>query len=267
MIKGTGWLPDLPDWRDYVYDGDGEQVSDEPLALSTKQSPVDYFSDKVLDQGYLGSCVWNGIASMVRYERYLAGLPDLELSRLFGYYFTRRLQGWEDFDSGCFIRDAFIVLDADGCVPETDWAYDDGEERFRERPPQILLHEALGNQVDSIGAAVGSTLRYLRLPHEEARVYRCLDSGHPFVFGATLYDSFDSAQVADTGVVPMPGRNERTIGGHLMTACSRKIKPGYITTLNSWDYPWGDGGFCHIPVEYLLNPNLCDDLWTLRPSA
>ena len=42
----------------------------------------------------------------------------------------------------------------------------------------------------------------------------CLAEGFPFVFGFTVYESFESQEVARTGVVQMPQPNERSIGGH-----------------------------------------------------
>jgi len=33
-------------------------------------------------------------------------------------------------------------------------------------------------------------------------------AGYPFVFGFTVYESFESEQVAQTGIVPMPGSGE-----------------------------------------------------------
>ena len=38
----------------------------------------------------------------------------------------------------------------------------------------------------------------------------------PFIFGFTVYESFESDAVARTGNVPMPEGDERTLGGHAM---------------------------------------------------
>ena len=33
---------------------------------------------------------------------------------------------------------------------------------------------------------------------------------------------------------------------------------------NSWGHQWGDGGYCYIPYEYMMNPNLnCNDSWVI----
>ncbi len=46
----------------------------------------------------------------------------------------------------------------------------------------------------------------------------CLAEGFPFVFGFTVYESFESAQVARTGVLNMPKPNEKLVDGHIVLA-------------------------------------------------
>ena len=46
----------------------------------------------------------------------------------------------------------------------------------------------------------------------------CLADGFPFVFGFTVYDSFESAAVARTGVLQMPKPREGVVGGHAVLA-------------------------------------------------
>ena len=33
---------------------------------------------------------------------------------------------------------------------------------------------------------------------------------------------------------------------------------------NSWGSDWGLNGYCLMPFEYLLNPQLAGDFWTVR---
>ena len=46
----------------------------------------------------------------------------------------------------------------------------------------------------------------------------CLADGCPIVFGFSVYESFESADVAHTGVVPLPPRGETLVGGHAVVA-------------------------------------------------
>ena len=45
-----------------------------------------------------------------------------------------------------------------------------------------------------------------------------LAAGFPFVFGFTVYESFESDAVAKSGMVEMPGETESVVGGHAVMA-------------------------------------------------
>jgi len=95
----------------------------------------------------------------------------------------------------------------------------------------------------------------------------CLASGYPFVFGFTVYDSFESQQVAQTGVVPMPGSTEQVLGGHCVVAVGYDDSQQRFIVRNSWGADWGIQGYCTMPYAYLTDPNLASDFWTIRLVA
>jgi C1A family cysteine protease len=92
----------------------------------------------------------------------------------------------------------------------------------------------------------------------------CLANGYPFVFGFTVYQSFESAAVAQTGIVPMPAPGEQVLGGHCVLAVGYDDNQRRFIVRNSWGPSWGVAGYCTMPYEYLINPNLASDFWTLR---
>ena len=114
----------------------------------------------------------------------------------------------------------------------------------------------------------------------------CLATGYPVVFGFSVYDSFESDYVALNGNVPLPSSLESVIGGHAVLAMGYNdgpdipIVPNLIvpsksnvkytwpskTVLcqNSWGNTWGITGFFTIPYEYLSNPDMASDFWTIR---
>ena len=96
---------------------------------------------------------------------------------------------------------------------------------------------------------------------------RLLAEGYPFVFGFTVYESFESQSVADTGVVPMPGSGEAVLGGHCVVAVGYDDSKRQFIIRNSWGTGWGLNGYCLMPYEYLLNPRLASDFWTIRTGA
>jgi C1A family cysteine protease len=92
----------------------------------------------------------------------------------------------------------------------------------------------------------------------------CLASGYPFIFGFTVYESFESEEVARTGRAPMPGGVERAIGGHAVVAVGYEEAHQRFLVRNSWGDGWGMKGYFTIPYTYLLQPDLSRDFWTIR---
>jgi C1A family cysteine protease len=94
-----------------------------------------------------------------------------------------------------------------------------------------------------------------------------LASGYPFVFGFSVYQSFESPQVAKTGHVPMPAPTEKQIGGHAVVAVGYDDSNQWFLVRNSWGASWGMKGYFSIPYSYLTDNNLSDDFWTIRLVA
>ena len=92
----------------------------------------------------------------------------------------------------------------------------------------------------------------------------CLNEGFPFVFGFTVFPSFESDEVAGNGEVPMPGAGEQTLGGHAVMAVGYDDQKQAFIVRNSWGPTWGLGGYCYMPYAYLLDDNLSDNFWVIR---
>ena len=125
------------------------------------------------------------------------------------------------------------------------------------RPPPADYREALQSR------AVG----YSRLVQNANLLKGCLASGFPFVFGFTVYESFESQAVAQSGVVPMPSSGEQVVGGHAVLAVGYDDSTQRFIVRNSWNTNWGMAGYCTMPYAYVTDPNLADDLWTIRLIA
>ena len=55
-----------------------------------------------------------------------------------------------------------------------------------------------------------------------------LSNRQTIAFGFTVYESFESSAVAKTGVVPMPSRREKQLGGHeVLLVGYLKAEPNY----------------------------------------
>ncbi len=206
----------------------------------------------VYDQGQLGSCTGNAIAGAIEFERLKQGLSDFVPSRLFIYYNERVIEHTVNSDSGAQIRNGIKVVAKLGAPPETDWPYDIN--KFTEKPPASAFQDAAKDRASSY--------------HRVARVLNqfkgCLASGYPFVLGFTVYDSFESAQVAHTGQLNMPQPGEKVVGGHAVVAVGYDDAHQRFIIRNSWGDTWGMKGYFTMPYQYLMEANLSDDFWTIR---
>lgn len=105
---------------------------------------------------------------------------------------------------------------------------------------------------------------YSRVDQDVSQLKACLAAGYPFVFGITVYESFESDAVAHSGVIPMPGDGETALGGHAVMAAGYDEASARFLVRNSWGSDWGMGGYFAIPYAYLTDGNLADDFWTVR---
>lgn len=243
-----GWIPDLPDRRDRIY-------AAPPAVLAALPTSVDLRSGcpSVYDQGELGSCTANAIAGALEFDLLKQHAPDVFVpSRLFVYYNERAIEGTVDEDAGAMIRDGIKSVGKQGAPPEPLWPYEIG--KFRTRPSAKAY----------AAAALHQALQYQRLTPTAAQLRGCLASGDPFVFGFTVYESFESAAVAKTGHVPMPGASERALGGHAVMAVGYDDAKSWFIVRNSWGAGWGMRGYFTMPYAYVLDASLCDDFWTVR---
>ena len=246
--KWYGWLPDLPDRRDFLYSAVAPKIAKLPpkVDLRPSCSPIE-------DQGNLGSCTANALIGALEFLEKKDGVNFFDLSRLFVYYNERAYEGTIDQDSGAFIRDGVKSLSKLGVCPEKQWPYKIAS--FKKKPPPACYSQAKKHRITS----------YRRLNSvEEMRM--CLADGYPFVFGFTVYESFESAQVAKTGVLNLPLPKEKTLGGHAVMAAGYDDSQERFIVRNSWNTDWGMKGYFTMPYDYLSDRNLSDDFWTIRAS-
>jgi C1A family cysteine protease len=246
-VARYGWIPDLPDQRDHLYAAPGETLAVLPPSADLRaQCPPVY------DQGQLGSCTANAIAAAIEFDRLREKLPDFTPSRLFIYYNERAIEGTVGTDSGAQIRDGIKSVAQQGACAEADWPYDIA--RFTEKPPAKAYSDA----------KLDRAVSYQRLVQNLGQMKGCLASGFPFVFGFSVYQSFESQQVAQTGHAPMPGPGEQLVGGHAVMAVGYDDSRQWLLVRNSWGTGWGIAGYFTLPYAYVTQPSLAADFWTIR---
>ena len=89
---------------------------------------------------------------------------------------------------------------------------------------------------------------YSRVAQDVSQLKACLAAGYPFVLEITVYESFESDAVANTGVVPMPGDAETALGGHAVMAAGYDDASARFLVRNSWGSDWGMGGYSPFPM-------------------
>ena len=247
-ISRYGWIPDLPDQRDHLY-----AAPPRVLAVLPAKADLRPHCPPVLDQGELGSCTANAIANAFRFDEMKQKVAKpMAPSRLFIYYNERAMEGTTGSDAGAMIRDGIKSIVKQGACPETEWPYDIA--KFARKPPAKAYKDALRHQA----------LSYQRVAQTLPQLKGCLAAGYPFVFGFSVYESFESQAVAKSGKMPIPASGEKCLGGHAVLAVGYDDASQRVTVMNSWSAGWGDKGCFYMPYAYIGSNGLADDFWTVR---
>lgn len=231
-----GWIPDLPDQRDFYFAAPVAVQASLPPAVDLRQN-----CPPVYDQGQLGSCTGNGVAGALQFDALKERLQDTSTpSRLFIYYNERAIEGSVDSDAGAQIRDGIKTVASTGACDETRWPY--VVAKFAHKPP-AKCYTAAKNQ---------RAITYSRVSQSLSHLKGCLAAGFPIVFGFTVYESFENASVAGSGKVPMPGSGEAVVGGHCVMAVGYEGANQTFTIRNSWGEGWGMAGYGTMPTPTCL---------------
>lgn len=206
----------------------------------------------ILDQGGLGSCAANAIAQGLRasmLHESTPGWPQLA-SRLWLYYFMRKILGTADSDSGACIQDGFDVIRKLGYCAESIWPYDDGPTRFKTFPSAAAARAAF-DQLGGVG--------YYRIDSEGDQrlldVRAAVASGHTVVFGTQVARAMMDFG-AGTAPLNPPGPNEPILGGHGLLIAG--YEPGFFWIVNSWGKDYGIDGWLKMTDAYIADPRSAD---------
>ena len=209
----------------------------------------------IYDQEDIGSCVSNSACACYRYEHaQVTGDFKFDPSRLFEYYNARKLQGWENEDSGAYIRDGFKAMNKWGLANESKWPYVTRD--FAKNPPADVYNDGLNNV----------TVKYAAVEQKESTIKQTLLSGAAVSFGFNVYSSFmyGSWQYQSPAIMPIPKKSEEFLGGHAVTIIGFSDSKKAFLIQNSWGTDWGNNGKFWMPYSFVLNTSECDDFWAIE---
>ena len=277
--SGFGWIPDVPDVRDYTFDHPDVRRMLAPLesrrvgrlppryawretSAEPRESEDDYeywgLWPAVQSQAGLRTSSVHSVLALVQYMQRRAMLPMRPPSRMFVYNAVRQALGFVS-DSGAPIRDVLKAVIRFGTPPEHHWPYD-AHHLDAAPPPELYSYEetcsaAVYVRLDA-GVVAGADLL--------TAVKHAVVAGFPCVFGFPAYSS-----IAQGPAIPLPGAWDTLLGGQSAVVVgysddrrSSCGTTGQLVIRSSWGTEWGLAGYGHLPYEYVLR-GWARDFWTL----
>lgn len=207
------------------------------------------------------SCAAQAVVSAIEFvQKKQNGGPYDNWSRLFVYYNARRgdlchvkpahKPKLSLDDLGASLKSAIIAADRFGVCLEKDWPY---QEDRAGKPPSEAAYSA---------AKLHRISRY-RLSNDIEELKQCLSSGFPFVFSFKYPVSYPKTP-HNKGFVEMPETPpEGDSSTHSAMAVGYDDHARRISFQNSRGTRWGKRGYGSMSYDYITNPELCADLWTI----
>ncbi len=216
------------------------------------------------DQGQLGSCSANALVGAMIYDQIKQGKtnPDM-LSRLYLYWQERNIEGTVSKDAGVTsLSDGILALRTKGVCKESLWPYDIGT--FTNTPTATMNDDAAKcKDLDTDTGSVDQDLTTMKT---------LLNARMPIIGGISVYESFESPAVENTGFVPMPDTNtENFLGGHAIVFSGYDDSKNAFFMRNSWGTSWGTSfngtsgtkGYFWLPYTYATDPSLAFSFWKI----
>jgi C1A family cysteine protease len=188
----------------------------------------------------------------------------IDVSRLFQYYATRKIEGTTTEDSGATIRDTAKAAAQFGLADEKTWPYD--VTKFAQNPPTSVWTTAASHTVTSYHSIADGDILTMK---------SVLATGYLVEFGFNVYSYFMGEQMATQAFLDVPKSSETVEGGHAVDLCGwddnmanpfNKASKGAFLVRNSWGTGWGLSGYFWMSYDYAKTTRLASDFWVVQSS-
>lgn len=245
--KGTGYLPDPVDKRDFRASTFLAGV--QPPAKASLREHVPPRRDQMTQ----GACTGFAVAGAIETWRRATSHWDTRYSPQWLYNLGRMGMTPPELhvDNGCYIREVMRAAQHHGVARESDFPYYEIEDIQFVPPPPKAYESARSFKLGP----------YRRCETVED-VRRAIAEGLPVALGFLCYANL--WQAASTGRVPMPSGSLQ--GAHAVFAAEYDDASRYVSCPNSWGKKWGDNGWLHIPYAF-FERRLVSDMWAVEGEA
>ena len=259
-VGSYGAIKDPRDARDFRYSP--------PTVAKKLPAKVDLrpHCPRVHEQGRPNTCTAHALAGAVQFEQRRLKLKDFPPSRLFIFYNTVAYMHARHAlkKKGVNLRAALKAVARHGVCPEKDWPFSLTQAAMNRKPNRRAYEIAEHHKITRYERIVMGR----RSRAEFLHLMKCrLAEGFPFLFAFLVHESFETVHVAKTGVMPMPKPGEGLRGWHAVMAVGYDDRNQRMLIRNSWGWSWGIKGYFWMPYDFITNPRVTADFWTVRGVA
>ena len=242
-----GALRDIHDVRDRLYRA-SRRAEPVPLQVDLRD-----WGGPIKDQGEEGSCTGHAFSSAREWiaRKYEKSSPILSPQCL--YAGELMADGSFPHDEGAMPRTGCQVLTAKGCCETALYPYVAG----------TLTAPTAAQSQNALKYKTGAYHRIVTL----SDFLGCLADATPWLVtvGFTVYESFMSQQVEDTGIMPVPQPGEEQQGGHEVLCLGYDMTKQLALMQNSWGDGWGQRGYFWMPFRVIQSAET--DLWMVHTGG